>query len=106
MTTVEPLEGLRFHVPDEPVQMGVRVRDAVLAGETPGDHIDDEMGVAVWLWNQWSRNLEPIGIDREAFLDIVVSYRRELWFWLMGERGWEPFVTGLAGRVARRVPAV
>ena len=61
--------------------------------------------VAVWLWDQWSRSLEPVGIDRESFLDIVVAYRRELWLWLMGERGWEPFVTGLAGRVARRLPA-
>jgi hypothetical protein len=29
-----------------------------------------------------------------------------LWLWLMGERQWLPFLTGLAGRVVRRLPAI
>jgi len=85
--------------------MGVGLRDAVLAGARDRDDFDDATSMAIWLWDQWRPSLEPAGIDRESFIDIVVAYRRELWFWLMGERGWEPFVTGLAGRVARRLPS-
>jgi hypothetical protein len=43
-------------------------------------------------------------MDREAFVDVIISYRRELWLWLMGERQWDQCVSGLAGRVARRLP--
>ncbi len=105
MTVVEPREGLRLPVPDEPVDMGARLRSAVLEGANWRDGFEEDMCVGVWLWDQWSRALEPAGMDREAFLDVIVGYRRELWFWLVGERGWDPFVTGLAGRVARRMPA-
>jgi hypothetical protein len=44
-------------------------------------------------------------MDRETFVDVVTAYGRELWLWLMGERQWDEFVTGLAGRVSRRLPA-
>jgi hypothetical protein len=43
-------------------------------------------------------------MDREAFIDVVVGYGRELWLWLMGERQWGQFLDGLAGRVTRRLP--
>jgi hypothetical protein len=49
--------------------------------------------------------LEPAGCTREAFVDVVVANRRELWLWLLGDRRWEQYVTGLAGRVIRRLPA-
>ena len=48
---------------------------------------------------------QPAGLDRESFVEIVTAYRRELWFWLIGDRPWGHFVEGLAGRVGRRVPA-
>src|SRR5664280_2692902 len=48
--------------------------------------------------------LEPCGFSREDFVDAVIGYRRELWLWLSGDRQWSQFVTGLAGRVARRLP--
>jgi len=48
--------------------------------------------------------LEPLSMDREAFVDVIISYRRELWLWLIGERTWEQCISGLAGRVARRLP--
>ncbi len=34
----------------------------------------------------------------------MVAYKRELWLWLAGDRQWLPFLTGLAGRVVRRMP--
>jgi hypothetical protein len=43
-------------------------------------------------------------MDREAFVDVVIAYGRELWLWLMGERQWDEFLAGLAGRVSRRLP--
>ncbi len=43
-------------------------------------------------------------MGREAFVDVIISYRREVWLWLMGERTWDQCVSGLAGRVARRLP--
>jgi hypothetical protein len=56
-----------------------------------------------WLWERWRATLEPVGIAREAFIDVVAGYRRELWLWIVGDRGWEQMLSGLAGRVSRRL---
>jgi hypothetical protein len=45
-------------------------------------------------------------MDRRRFLGIVIGYRNELRLWVMGERPWEHCVTGLAGRVVRRLTAL
>jgi hypothetical protein len=105
MRVVEPAEGLRLDYPDEPVEMGTALRDALLAGADWREGFTDDICIGVWLWERWRSALEPVGMGREAFVDVVVGYRRELWLWLMGERGWDQVVTGLAGRVARRLPA-
>jgi len=44
-------------------------------------------------------------LSREEFVDVVIANKRELWLWLMGERQWIQFLSGLAGRVIRRLPA-
>jgi hypothetical protein len=44
-------------------------------------------------------------LSREDFFDHVIAFRRELWLWLIGDRQWLQYVTGLAGRVVRRLPA-
>jgi len=102
---LEPVEGLRLEDPEEPQSMRVSLRDALLAGTDWREGFADDVCVGVWLWERWRPALEPVGMDREAFVDVVVGYRRELWLWLMGERGWDVVVSGLAGRVARRLPA-
>jgi hypothetical protein len=104
MSVVEPAEGLRLDHPDEPVDMRDALRDALLAGTDWRDGFSDDVCVGVWLWERWRPALEPVGMDREAFVDVIISYRRELWLWLMGERQWDQCVSGLAGRVARRLP--
>ena len=43
-----------------------------------------------------------------ATIDVEVvcaNYRRELWLWLVGERTWEQCVSGLTGRLSRRLAA-
>jgi hypothetical protein len=103
---IEPALGVRLERPDEPVDMRVRLRATLLAGPaTPADRFGDDACIGLWLWGEWRPTLEPLGMDRETFIDLVVGYRREVWLWLMGERRWEQFVEGLGGRVARRLPA-
>jgi hypothetical protein len=104
MSVVEPAEGLRLDHPEEPVEMRDALRDALLAGSDWREGFSDDICVGVWLWERWRPALEPVAMDREAFVDVIISYRRELWLWLMGERSWDQCVTGLAGRVARRLP--
>jgi len=101
---LEPAEGLRLAQLEEPRAMKEALRDALLAGADWREGFADDVCVGVWVWEAWRAALEPAGMDREAFVDAVVGYRRELWLWLAGERGWDPFVAGLAGRVARRIP--
>jgi hypothetical protein len=105
VSVVEPAEGLRLEQPDEPVEMRRGLRDAVLGGSNWRDGFTDDICVGVWLWERWRPTLEPAGMDRELFVDVIVGYRRELWLWLAGERRWEQFLVGLAGRVARRLPS-
>ena len=104
MTVLQPVGGVRLELPEEPEGMRVALRDALLAGVDWREGFSDDVCIGVWLWDRWRAVLEPAGMDREAFVDVVVGYRRELWLWLMGERAWEPLVAGLAGRVARRLP--
>jgi hypothetical protein len=101
---VEPAQGLRLDHPEEPVEMRDALRDALLGGADWRAGFSDDVCVGLWLWERWRPALEPVGLDREAFVEIIISYRRELWLWLMRERLWDQCVAGLAGRVARRLP--
>ena len=103
MTVLEPAEGLRLAVPEEPAELRLGLRDAVLAGGDWREGFSDDICVGVWLWEQWRPSLEPAGLGREAFLEVVTAYRREVWFWLMGDRQWSQLVEGLAGRASRRL---
>ncbi|HEY4929463.1 MAG TPA: hypothetical protein VIH95_09970 [Acidimicrobiales bacterium] len=97
--------GSRLEFPEEPEELRVGLRDALLAGGDWRAGFSDDICIGVWLWSRWQPVLEPAGCTREDFVEIVVSTRRELWLWLLGDRRWEQYVTGLAGRVARRLPA-
>jgi hypothetical protein len=91
-----------LHVPSPPSQQE-QWRDAVLAGADLVDVVTGDDGIADWLWRRW-RALERAGLDREAFVSLVVGYRRELWLWLGGERPWAQCCAGLIGRIERRLP--
>ena len=43
-------------------------------------------------------------MDRERFGQIVAGYGNELRLWVVGERPWQQYISGLAGRVERRLP--
>lgn len=102
MEMLEPAEGLRLELPSEPVELRVTLREKALTAY-PDESSHFEACFAAWTWERWRSALEPAGFSREAFLDVVGGYRREVWFWLLGDRGWAQLVSGLAGRVSRRV---
>ena len=58
--------------------------------------------VADPLWECWGDLLRERGMDREQFSHIVTGYGNELRLWVVGERPWEQYISGLAGRVERR----
>jgi hypothetical protein len=55
------------------------------------------------LWESWGDVLEERGMDRERFGQIVAGYGNELRLWVAGERPWQHSISGLAGRVERRL---
>jgi hypothetical protein len=97
--------GPRLEVPEEPEDLRLALRDELLAGGDWRSGFSDDICIGVWLWARWQPALEPAGCSREDFVAIVMSTRRELWLWLLGDRRWEQYVSGLAGRVVRRIPA-
>ncbi len=105
MTVVEVDGGPRLELPEEPVDVKASLRDALLEGHDWREEFADDMCLAIWLWSLWQPALEPYGMTREDFFDHVIAFRRELWLWLIGDRQWLQYVTGLAGRVVRRLPA-
>jgi hypothetical protein len=104
MTVFEVEGGPRLEIPDEPVELKSGLRDALLAGRDWREGFSDDICIGLWLWALWQPALEPEGMSREDFVDVVIANKRELWFWLMGERQWLAFLTGLAGRAVRRLP--
>jgi hypothetical protein len=55
------------------------------------------------LWESWGDVLVERGMDRERFGQIVAGYGNELRLWVAGERPWQQYISGLAGRVERRL---
>ena len=101
---VELPDGQKLALPDEPVELGTGLRDALLAGEDWREGSGDDICVGAWLWEQWEPTLEPVGFGRDELMAVVVATKRELWLWLIGDRLWNQYVSGLAGRIARRIP--
>jgi hypothetical protein len=91
-----------LHVPDEPVVLADGWLAAVLEGADLGLVLSAPRGLTDWLWQRWSF-VATAGMSRDDFGDIVLGYRRELWFWLAGERTWAQACSGLVGRVTRRI---
>jgi hypothetical protein len=109
VTTTEDtavVHGPMLEFPAEPDDLRIRLRAALLDGGDWRAGFSDDICIGVWLWSRWQPVLEPGGCSREEFVDIVIANRRELWLWLLGDRRWEQYVTGLAGRVIRRMPPI
>jgi hypothetical protein len=104
MSLMEPLAGVRLERAEEPADMRIALRDALLGGADGREGFADDICLGLWLWERWRPALEPVGMDRETFIDVIVDYGREVWLWLTGERMWDHLLDGLSGRVARRIP--
>jgi hypothetical protein len=105
MTVFEVEGGPRLELPDEPLDLKVGLREALLSGQDWRKGFSDDICIGLWVWGRWQPALEPNGMSREDFVDVVIADKRELWLWLMGERQWIQFLSALAGRVVRRLPA-
>lgn len=97
----EPGAGLPLEHLMEPSELRASLLEGALA-VPPRDRTYPEC-LGRWLWERWGEALEPAGMSRAAFMEVVAGYRREVWFWLLGDRGWDPLLSGMAGRVCRRV---
>jgi hypothetical protein len=105
MLTIETLSELRLVIPPEPAELREWMRATLLAGSDPREDFTNDVCLGVLVWERWRSSLEPAGLDREAFVEVIETYGREIWLWIMGERRWEQCIEGLAGRVSRRLPA-
>jgi hypothetical protein len=92
-------------LPEEPVALRRRTRTLIQEDPERGRAVlDAGTWIADPLWERWGPALEPAGMPRGRFQEIVTGYRRELWLWVMGERTWAQSGGGLLGRVRRRLP--
>lgn len=101
MTVVEPVVSLP--VPPEPVARRRELRAELLEGVAWEARFGPELGVGELLWEPWGATLGAAGLTRETFTAVVRGYRREIWFWILGDRVWGQVAEGLAGRLQRRL---
>jgi hypothetical protein len=91
-------------VPSEPAALRTLVRTALEESPTAilplvvtGRWIADP------LWEGWRDTLERRGMSRGQFDAVVAGYGQELRLWVVGERPWGQYASGIAGRVVRRL---
>jgi hypothetical protein len=93
-----------FTLPEEPRALRSMARTLLdQAPETGLPLVVAGEWIADPLWESWGEVLEVRGMDRERFGQIVASYGNELRLWVVGERPWQQCISGLAGRVERRL---
>ena len=91
-------------LPEEP--RALRSMARTLLDQAPETGLSLIMGgewIADPLWECWRDLLREHGMDRERFGQIVADNGNELRLWVVGERPWQQYISGLAGRVTRRV---
>src|ERR687893_2723153 len=92
-------------LPEEPRALRSMVR--TLLDQAPEAGLPLVLGgqwVADPLWEYWGDLLREHGMNREQFGQVVTGYGNELRLWVVGERPWQQYISGLAGRVERRIP--
>lgn len=91
-------------LPDEPRALQTMARTLLdQAPETGLPLVVAGAWLADPLWERWGSALEERGLDREKFGQVVADYGNELRLWVVGERPWEQYISGLVGRVGRRL---
>jgi hypothetical protein len=97
---------LHLTIPDEPLALKTLARTLLEQAPEQGlPLVLEGRWIADPLWAAWGDDLDARGLNRERFGEIVADYANELRLWVVGERPWAQAAGGLAGRVARRVPA-
>jgi hypothetical protein len=94
----------RLTLPEEP--RALRSMARTLLDQAPETGLSLIVGgewIADPLWECWRDLLREHGMDRERFGQIVAGNGNELRLWVVGERPWQQYISGLAGRVARRL---
>jgi len=99
-----PAGGSDLPVPEEPTALRYALRDALYGCQSAAPASVGEARLGLWLWERWSPRLGPAGMGREGVVAQVAGCRWELRLWLAGERTWTHYVSGLAGRISRRLP--
>lgn len=96
----------RLPLPEEPTEIRDNARATLEDSPEIGSRrINDAAFIADYFWEQWGEGLEASGMDYPRFLAIARGYTGESRFWVVGERPWDHFAAGLAGRVWRRMEA-
>lgn len=91
-------------LPEEPLKLKLRIRAELEADPVAGNEkIRDATFLAQPLWKGWGKKLRAQGMQRRHFFAVARGYAPEIRLWIVGERPWEHCVSGLAGRVRRRV---
>lgn len=96
-------EGLDLADLEEPHALKTELRD--LAEQQPArarEQLAGPQGLGGHLWDRWGDDLGRAGFDRESFHQVLDGYRRELWYWVQGDRTWHHCIEGLTGRLTRR----
>jgi hypothetical protein len=93
-------------LPDEPRALRALVRTVLeQSPDTALPLVVDGEWIADPLWEGWHGALAARGMDRAQFGAVVAGYGNELRLWVVGERPWAHYVSGVAGRAIRRLPA-
>jgi hypothetical protein len=93
-----------LELPPEPADLRAETLALVQRAPAEGEALlESGEWIAGFLWDRWGPALERAGMQRAELVRIAAAYRRELWFWLAGERTWEHSAGGLRGRVLRRL---
>lgn len=98
------MNATRLLVPEEPIEIRDRARATLEDSPEAGTKlIEDAAFIADYFWEEWGEDLEGAGMGYGRFLAIARGYSGETRLWVVGERPWEHFAAGLAGRVRRRL---
>ena len=97
-------EILELPAVEEPVALRLTLRSELLGGSDWVDRFGPHLGLGEIIWSAWGDLLAPAGMSFEELAPVLGNYRREIWFWVLGDRRWDQVAAGLAGRVLRRLP--
>lgn len=95
-------QAVLLKAPSEPVLLARNLRR--LLGEDPEKaHLDIPKRLSARLWRDWGEELRHAGATPRLLRLICAGYEREIWLWLLGDRPWSQMLSGLRGRLLRRL---